>query len=79
MDDNFEEGDNDMMFIYEWVDSAPLTRPKKNISRDFSDAVLLAELIKHNSPSLVEIHNYPSAHSIKQKLANWNTLNRRFS
>jgi hypothetical protein len=34
------EKDNDTMFIeiYEWVDSIPLSRVKKNISRDFSDA-----------------------------------------
>ena len=25
------------VLIYGWVDSIPLTRPKKNISRDFSD------------------------------------------
>lgn len=35
-EDNFDEN-NDMMFIYEWVDSVPLTRTKKNIARDFSD------------------------------------------
>ncbi len=29
--------DNELMYIYEWVDSVPLSRPKKNISRDFSD------------------------------------------
>lgn len=23
--------------IYTWIDSVPLSRPKKNISRDFSD------------------------------------------
>ena len=29
--------DSDIMFIYNWVDSIPLSRQKKNISRDFSD------------------------------------------
>ena len=28
---------NEYMFIYEWVDSVNLSRPKKNIARDFSD------------------------------------------
>jgi len=28
---------NEFMFIYEWVDSVNLSRPKKNIARDFSD------------------------------------------
>ena len=71
---NLEEG-NDLMLIYEWVDSVPLSRTKKNIARDFSDAVLLAEMIKHNIPTLVELHNYPAASSTTQKQYNWNTLN----
>lgn len=32
---NIEE--NDIMYIYEWVDSVNLSKPKKNIARDFSD------------------------------------------
>ena len=28
--------------IYTWLDNVPLTRPKKNIARDFSDCVLMA-------------------------------------
>lgn len=31
--------------IYSWVDSMPLSRPKKNIARDFSDGVLMAEIV----------------------------------
>ena len=77
--DNENEDENDsenkLMYIYEWVDSIPLSRQKKNISRDFNDAVLLAEMIKYHYPRLVEMHNYPSACSTKQKLSNWNTLN----
>lgn len=34
---NQEFEGNEFMFIYEWVDSVNLTRPKKNIARDFSD------------------------------------------
>ena len=68
---------NDIMYIYEWVDSIPLSRQKKNIARDFNDAVLLAEMIKYHYPRLVELHNYPSASSTKQKLSNWNTLNNK--
>lgn len=25
--------------LYNWIDEIPLSRPKKNIARDFSDAV----------------------------------------
>ena len=79
--------DNELMYIYEWVDSVPLSRPKKNIARDFSDGgkelyliyllVLMAELIKNHIPRLVELHNYPSASSTSQKNYNWATLNRK--
>ena len=29
--------DDELQKIYVWVDSVPLSRPKRNISRDFSD------------------------------------------
>jgi hypothetical protein len=35
----------------------------------------MAELVKHYIPNIVELHNYPAAHSTTQKLYNWNTLN----
>lgn len=38
-------------------------------------AVLLAEIISHYFPKLVELHNYISTTSAATKLANWNTLN----
>lgn len=27
----------ELQALYEWVDSVPLSRPKKNIARDFAD------------------------------------------
>ena len=69
--------DNKLMYIYEWVDSIPLSRQKKNISRDFNDGVLLAEMIKYHYPRLVDLHNYPNASSTKAKLVNWETLNKK--
>ena len=74
---NYQTGDNDIMYIYEWVDSIQLSRPKKNISRDFCDCVLLAEIIKHYIPRLVDLHNYPSVSNTKHKYINWNTLNEK--
>ena len=56
-----KSSENEFMYIYEWIDSLPLSRPKKNISRDFSDGGLLAEVIKHYYPKLVDVHNYPPA------------------
>ncbi|MCQ2820251.1 MAG: calponin homology domain-containing protein [archaeon] len=76
--EGMEEGDSEeISFLYEWVDSMPLSRPKKNISRDFNDAVLLAEILKYHFPKLVELHNYPNASSTKQKISNWETLNKK--
>ena len=83
-----------MQEVYNWVDEIPLSRPKKNIARDFSDCgkyihrfdwsnirmpflVLIAEVLKHYLPQLVELHNYSNAHSIQQKSYNWNTLNQK--
>ncbi|XP_015858521.2 sperm flagellar protein 1 isoform X1 [Peromyscus maniculatus bairdii] len=63
--------------LYLWVDNIPLSRPKRNLSRDFSDGVLVAELIKFYFPKMVEMHNYVPANSLQQKLSNWGTLNRK--
>jgi hypothetical protein len=37
--------------------------------------VLIAEVVKHFLPILVDLHNYSNAHSVNQKTYNWNTLN----
>ena len=67
--------DESLQTVYCWVDEIPLSRPKRNISRDFSDGVLMAEIIAHYFPRYVELHNYSQANSVRQKLYNWNTLN----
>eukprot|EP00967_Tisochrysis_lutea_P092303 scaffold133009_cov33-Tisochrysis_lutea.AAC.1 len=67
--------DDELQRIYTWVDEVPLSRPKRNIARDFADGVLTAEIVHHYFPRLVEIHNYPAANSYSQKMYNWNTLN----
>jgi hypothetical protein len=69
--------DEDLHELYLWVDDIPLSRPKRNIARDFSDGVCVAETVKYYFPKLVELHNYTPAHSVQQKAANWNTLNAR--
>lgn len=69
--------EDDMQELYKWIDSVQLSRPKRNISRDFSDGVLVAEVVKNFAPRLVELHNYQPASSQKQKLENWKTLNRK--
>ena len=61
--------------LYGWIDSVPLSRPKRNIARDFSDGVLCAEIAKHYLPRAVDLHNYPQTDRLPDKLANWRTLN----
>lgn len=63
--------------LYTWIDEIPLSRPKKNITRDFSDGVLVAEIVHNFLPKQVELHNYIPANSQNQKLVNWSTLNRK--
>ncbi|XP_067937350.1 sperm flagellar protein 1-like [Watersipora subatra] len=63
--------------IYLWIDQIPLSKPKKNFSRDFSDGSMVAEVISHYFPKFVELHNYPSTTVSKTKLDNWATMNRK--
>ena len=39
--------------------------------------MLLAELVHHYFPKLVELHNYSPAHNSVQKMYNWQTLNQK--
>lgn len=68
--------DETLQRVYAWIDEIPLSRPKKSISRDFSDGILAAEVVAFYFPKLVQMHNYSAANSIKQKQYNWSTLNR---
>lgn len=63
--------------ILKWIDSFSLSRTSKKLCRDFSDAVLLAEILKFEFPKLVDIHNYVACNSIRGKMRNWSTLNRK--
>ncbi|XP_056005766.1 sperm flagellar protein 1-like isoform X6 [Ostrea edulis] len=69
--------DAELEELYNWVDSIPLSRPKKNIGRDFSDGVLIAEIVQNKFPTLVELHNYSTASATDKKLLNWKVLNRK--
>lgn len=69
--------EDELQKLYTWIDQIPISRKKKSISRDFSDALMVAEIVKHFIPRLVEMHNYASANSVNQKLNNWQTLNRK--
>ncbi|XP_025094484.1 sperm flagellar protein 1-like [Pomacea canaliculata] len=70
-------GEQELEELYTWVDSIPLSRPKRNITRDFSDGVMVAEVVSHFLPKLIEIHNYSPANATPQKMQNWFLLNRK--
>lgn len=63
--------------LLQWIESFELSRPSRRLSRDFADAVLLAEILKALFPKLVDLHNYPARNSFQTKLDNWTTLNRK--
>eukprot|EP00210_Caulerpa_lentillifera_P000836 g809.t1 len=72
-----EVTEQDLKKLYTWIDDIPLSRPKKNFGRDFSDGVLMAEVLHYYFPKLVQMHNYTSANGLRQKKYNWETLNRK--
>uniref|UniRef100_A0A3Q4H3V2 Sperm flagellar 1 n=1 Tax=Neolamprologus brichardi TaxID=32507 RepID=A0A3Q4H3V2_NEOBR len=72
-----ELNEEELQDLFAWIDKIPLSRPKRHITRDFSDAVMAAEVVKYFFPKLVDLHNYVSANSTQQKLSNWNLLNRK--
>ena len=69
--------DKDTNAILEWVDSANLSRRKKNLTRHFSDGVLMAEVLKVHLPQLVDLHNYSTSSNTQQKRSNWILLNKK--
>ncbi|OAD60212.1 Sperm flagellar protein 1 [Eufriesea mexicana] len=59
------------------MSTIPLSKPTKNLSRDLSDAVIMAEILKIYYPRYVDLHNYVPANSITTKKENWQILNRK--
>ena len=62
--------------LRDWVDEPVYSRPRRNLARDFSDGVLVAELIDHFCPQLVDLPQYRTCNATAGKIDNWNTLNR---
>ncbi|TYZ59484.1 hypothetical protein PybrP1_013039 [[Pythium] brassicae (nom. inval.)] len=63
--------------VREWLGDFHFSRATRHLARDFSDAVLLAELLAQLVPPWVELHNYSSANRVQHKLGNWEMLNRK--
>eukprot|EP00036_Acanthoecidae_sp_10tr_P020653 CAMPEP_0206302834 /NCGR_PEP_ID=MMETSP0106_2-20121207/8925_1 /ASSEMBLY_ACC=CAM_ASM_000206 /TAXON_ID=81532 /ORGANISM="Acanthoeca-like sp., Strain 10tr" /LENGTH=287 /DNA_ID=CAMNT_0053733609 /DNA_START=253 /DNA_END=1117 /DNA_ORIENTATION=+ len=69
--------EDELASLYGWLDEIPLSRPKRNITRDFADGVMAAEVIAHFLPRNIETHNYQPCAGRKQKRGNWDTLNKK--
>ena len=63
--------------VYEWVDSFTLSKTKRNIARDFSDGVLVSEILKQYFPDLVNLHSYTSCNNAGKKAQNWHHLKKK--
>jgi hypothetical protein len=60
-----------------WLNIIPLSRRTGNLARDFSDGVMMAEILKYYYPRHVDLHNYSRAFKRASKVENWFTLNRK--
>jgi hypothetical protein len=72
-----ELSDEQLRSIYAWIDAIPLSRPKRNMARDFSDGCMFAEVVSAYFPEIVELHNYSPASNSQQKIYNFETLNQK--
>jgi hypothetical protein len=57
-----------MQEVYEMIDNIPFSRNKRNINRDFSDGLMMAELIHYYNPKIISVHNYPASNSLYKKI-----------
>jgi hypothetical protein len=62
--------------VSEWAQGLKLSRKITGLGKDFSDAVLAAEIIFLYEPAMVQLHSYSSAVSKGRKRGNWEELNR---
>ncbi|XP_076624662.1 uncharacterized protein LOC143343562 [Colletes latitarsis] len=76
-DENEKSPDDRTEELYTWISMIPSLKQKKNLPRDFSDAVLMAEILKVYYPRYVDLHNYVPANSLTTKKENWGILNRK--
>lgn len=58
-----------------WLDTIPLSRAIHHLEKDFSDGVLVAEIIGYFFPEYVELDKYSAARNMSQRTKNWRRLN----
>jgi hypothetical protein len=62
--------------VYKWVDSFNLTQKKSLIQRDFSDGVMLYEILTQLFPKLLSQVKLQHFSCVSKKKENWLILNR---
>ena len=77
MTENNDETVKQLAEVYAWIDEFSFSRVKRHISRDFSDGLFVAEILKTYYPTLVETHNYVSTQKRERKVENWRILQRK--
>lgn len=62
--------------VYDWVDRIPISRPKKNIHRDFADGILVLEVLSSYIAGIGNNIELQPSNNVTIKQSNWNVLNR---
>ncbi|XP_061389304.1 sperm flagellar protein 1 [Musca vetustissima] len=65
--------DQQLRELKEWLQLHEIVY--KNLHRDFSDGLLVVQLLKKFYPKLIDLHNYPPRNNTQLKVNNWETLN----
>jgi hypothetical protein len=60
--------------ILAWLDTIPLSRPILNFDKDFSDGILVAEIISFFFPEYVDLDMFYTARNMSQRTTNWRIL-----
>lgn len=63
--------DDKLKAVYVWIDQLPLSRSSQNITEDFADGCLLAEILHLHYPSEVELKYFKPAVMEKQRHRNF--------
>lgn len=61
--------------ILAWLDTIPLSRPVRNLETDFSDGILVAEIVAYFFPEYVDLDMFHVARNMSQRTKNWRLLN----